>query len=150
MSDLRELYQQVIIDHSRHPHNAGKLDNANRVQQGFNPLCGDKITVYLLEEEGIVKDIKFEACGCAISVATASLMSDALRGKSIEQIEKLFAHFHDLVMGKEQGDNKVLGKLFVLGGVAQYPMRVKCATLAWHAVTAALKNQEVLESVTTE
>lgn len=149
MSDLRELYQQMIIDHGRHPRNFGCLPSANRVKEGYNPLCGDKVTVYLQEENGIVFAASFTGTGCAISMASASLMTEALKGKSIVEIEELFGCFYKIVTG---GDYSLLteklGKLTVLRGVAEYPSRVKCATLAWHAAKAALMNSK--ESVCTE
>lgn len=149
MSDLQELYQQLIIDHGRNPRNFGKLPNANHMKEGYNPLCGDRLIVYLYEEAGIVKEASFEGSGCAISMASASLMTDALKGKTFSEVEILFDYFHRLVMGKndETFENK-LGKLMVLGGVAEFPMRVKCATLGWHTAMAAMTGNKTL--VTTE
>jgi nitrogen fixation NifU-like protein len=149
MSDLRDLYQQLIIDHGRKPRNFGTLDSANHSKEGFNPLCGDKITVYLLEDKGIIKDIKFEGCGCAISMASSSLMTQTLMGKTVKEAEILFEHFHQLVTeGKSDASDEELGKLIVLGGVSAYPARVKCASLCWHTVIAALHDTD--KTITTE
>lgn len=153
MPDLRNLYQDVVFDHNRHPRNFGKLSGANRRAEGFNPLCGDKMTVYLHLEDGRIQDVRFEGVGCAISMASASLMTESLKGKSEAEADALFQEFHELLTG--QGDAArlpSLGKLEVLGGVREYPSRVKCATLAWHAVHAALKasEQHAGEPVTTE
>jgi nitrogen fixation protein NifU and related proteins len=135
---LRELYQEVIIDHGRHPRNFGALPEANHHKEGFNPLCGDKIHLYVQEENGVVKKIQFEGCGCAISMASASLMSEVLCGKTIAEITTIFNDFHLLVT--EGGATDRLGKLAVLGGVREFPARVKCATLAWHTLNAALQD----------
>lgn len=144
---LRDLYQEIIIDHGKQPRNFGKLAQANHYQAGHNPLCGDKLTIYLYERNGIVEQIHFEGAGCAISVASASLMTEMVKGKSVEEIEKLFSGFHQLVTeGKESQDN--LGKLVAFSGVAEFPIRVKCATLAWHTLKAALANDP--QTVTTE
>lgn len=135
---LRELYQEMLLDHSRHPRNFGVLPYANHLQHGHNPLCGDKITVFCLEENGVIKDVHFEGVGCAISVASASLMTEAIKGKTIPDFDTLFNAFHTLVTeGKEIGD---VGKLAVLAGVSEFPVRVKCATLCWHTAKAALMN----------
>ena len=146
MSDLRELYQEVIIDHGRHPRNFGALADANHHQEGFNPLCGDKIILYVKAINGILEKIRFEGCGCAISIASASLMIETLQGKTVQQSEAMFTAFHDLVMEGRVSEN--LGKLEVLGSVRAFPMRVKCATLAWHTLKAALTNNA--SSVCTE
>jgi nitrogen fixation NifU-like protein len=149
MSALRELYQQVIIDHSKRPRNFGVLENANHLKQGFNPLCGDKLTLYILEKNGIVEDLKFEATGCAISVASASLMTEVLRGKTLTEVDEVFNNFHQLVTkGHDTELENQLGKLAVLAGVAEYPARVKCASLAWHTLKAALTDDQA--SVSTE
>lgn len=137
---LRDLYQEIIIDHGKSPRNVGKLQNANHSQIGHNPLCGDKLIIYIVERDGVVEEIKFEGAGCAISMASASLMTEAVKGKSIIEIEKLFTHFHQLVTtGKETAID--LGKLAVFSGVAEFPMRVKCATLAWHTLKASLHHE---------
>ncbi len=145
MSDLRELYQEVIIDHGRHPRNAGVLPDANHVEEGFNPLCGDRLTLYIMEENNVIKDIKFEGSGCAISMASASLMTEALKGKTLDEVKNIFTDFHDLVTGvNPEGVEETLGKLAVLGGVAEYPMRVKCATLCWHTALSALQTEKLV------
>lgn len=145
-AELRELYQELIIDHGRHPRNFGELAEANHHAQGFNPLCGDKIIMHVQEVNGVVEHIQFEGAGCAISMASASLMSEALRGKTIHEIEAVFSAFHQLVTEGHSSDK--LGKLTVLGGVREFPVRVKCATLAWHTLKAALANES--QSVSTE
>ncbi len=144
---LRELYQEIIIDHGKTPRNFGKLENANRAQVGHNPLCGDRLIIYIEENEGIVNQIRFEGAGCAISVASASLMTEAAMGKSVKEVEALFARFHQLVTAGEAVDD--LGKLAVFAGVAEFPVRVKCATLAWHTLKAAL-NPAKTDAVSTE
>lgn len=144
MDDLRDLYQEVIFDHNRKPRNFHKLPGANRHADGFNPLCGDQLSVYLnVNDQDLIEDVSFEGRGCAISTASASIMTEALKGKTVQQADALFGHFHRLVTG--QGADVTapaadLGKLQVLAGVRDYPARVKCATLAWHTVQAALKN----------
>lgn len=141
--DLQELYQEVIVDHNRRPRNFGRLDGANRHAEGYNPLCGDRLTVYLkVDEEGTIADISFEGEGCAISVASASIMTDHLKGRPVEDAEKLFGDFRELVMGNErEPDLEELGKLAALGGVRAYPSRVKCATLCWHTLQAAVHGE---------
>ncbi len=144
---LRDLYQEIIIDHGKQPRNFGKLENANHSLAGHNPLCGDKLMLYIVEKNGIVEDVHFEGAGCAISVASASLMTEAVKGKSIKDIDALFELFHHLVTeGKEPQES--IGKLAVFSGVAEFPVRVKCATLAWHTLKAALHNDP--NPVTTE
>ncbi len=146
MSDLRELYQQLIIDHGRRPRNFGKLDNATHIKQGFNPLCGDKLTFYCVVENNVITCVQFEGVGCAISMASASLMTQALMGKSLNEFEKIFHQFHQLVTGEAVEDETLLGKLMVLAGVSEYPSRVKCATLAWHTAHAAVHQQAIAVS----
>ncbi len=148
--ELRELYQQVILDHNKSPRNFRKMDNATQHAEGYNPLCGDHINIYLLIEDGIVKDVSFKGEGCAISKASASLMTSVLKGKTKEEAEKLFEKFHDLVTGKlgDNPNNDELGKLAVFAGVQEFPVRVKCASLAWHTMMNALKGKQ--EKVTTE
>jgi nitrogen fixation NifU-like protein len=147
MSELRELYQEIIIDHGRHPRNFGAMDDATHHKQGFNPLCGDKLTLHLLEKNGVIEKLMFEGCGCAISMASASLMTEMAKGKTRDAIEIIFSEFHEVVtQGKKAGEN--LGKLAVLAGVAEFPARVKCATLAWHTLNAILTNNP--EKVSTE
>ena len=136
--EITELYQELIIDHGTSPRNCHKLSNANCQAQGYNPLCGDKVTLYLLVENNKISDISFEGEGCAISMASASLLTEHLMGKSTADAKALFQKFHDLVMDKHSHD---LGKLSALAGVKQYPSRIKCATLAWHAMLDALKQQ---------
>jgi nitrogen fixation protein NifU and related proteins len=138
MSDLDNLYQDLIIDHSRSPRNFGKLPEANLDHEGYNPLCGDKVAVYMHQSEGKILEIKFEGCGCAISMASASLMTEALKGKNKAEITDLFAHFQKMVTTGQSSDPDRLQKLVALAGVSEYPMRVKCATLAWHTALAAL------------
>ena len=137
-AELRELYQEIIIDHGRHPRNFGALPEANHHKEGFNPLCGDKIFLHVQENQGVVEKIHFEGCGCAISMASASLMTEVLSGKTISEVDEIFTAFHDLVT--EGHPSEKLGKLAVLGGVREFPVRVKCATLAWHTLKAALAN----------
>jgi nitrogen fixation NifU-like protein len=147
MSDLREIYQEVIFDHYRAPRNRGALTGASHKAEGYNPLCGDKVVVYLQIDDGVIRDASFEGVGCAISTAAASLMTEALKGKSVGDVQTLFRSFHDMVTGVP-GAPRALGKLEVLAGVREFPSRVKCATLAWHTVLAALKDQR--EPVSTE
>ena len=142
MSDLRDLYQEVILDHNRHPRNFGKLEDANRLAEGYNPLCGDRVSVFLHIEGDRIQGISFQGSGCAISTASASLMTEALKGRSVEEARKLFHGFHDLLTTDAAGDAEQLGKLAVFTGVREFPIRVKCATLAWHAVQAALDQQD--------
>lgn len=146
MSDLRDLYQETILDHNKRPRNFKKLEGANRSADGYNPLCGDKVKVYLQLEDGRVKDLSFEGSGCAISKASASVMTETLKGKTVEEVEAMFKRFRDLVTGKGEGDD--LGKLVVFSGVCEFPTRVKCATLAWHALAAALQGSK--EAISTE
>ncbi len=143
MDDLRELYQETILDHNRKPRNFGPLEDANREADGHNPLCGDQLTVYArVNDEGIVEDLHFEGSGCAISKASASLMTEFEKGKSLEAVRADFERFHDLVTSPPDSpaETEGLGKLAVFSGVREYPMRVKCATLAWHALRAALED----------
>lgn len=140
MSDmLRELYQDMILDHGRHPRNAGPLAGATHVHEGFNPLCGDRIKMYAIEKNGSLEQVCFEGTGCAISQASASLLTESLKGKSRAELSALFDAFHLLVTTGESSDS--LGKLSVLSGVREFPARVKCATLAWHTLMAALDGQ---------
>lgn len=140
MSNLQDLYQELIIDHSRSPHNFGRLEPADFQHEGFNPLCGDKVILYLRKNDGKIQEVQFEGSGCAISMASASMMTDVLIGKTPEEIVGLFSDFHYVVThGQEKNSNPDLEKLMALAGVAQFPMRVKCATLAWHTMLAALK-----------
>ena len=146
-TDLRDLYQEIILDHNRHPRNFGVLPEANRTAEGYNPLCGDRVRVFLQVEEDRVRGIGFQGSGCAISTASASLMTEALQGKTVEEARELFRGFHDLLTGGgvEPGE---LGNLAALAGVREFPMRVKCATLAWHALQSALEQRD--QPVSTE
>lgn len=140
MADLRELYQTTILDHNKQPRNFRVPEGANRQAAGHNPLCGDRVTVHLRFEDGVVKDVGFQGNGCAISTASASLMTQAVKGRSAAEVETLFDAFHRLVTSNPQheADDEGVGKLAVLGGVREYPVRVKCATLAWHTLRSAL------------
>tara|TARA_Y100001970_G_scaffold294363_1_gene451571 strand:- start:19289 stop:19750 length:462 start_codon:yes stop_codon:yes gene_type:complete len=145
MLDLRELYQEVILDHGKSPRNFGQLEDKNTEAHGHNPLCGDTITIYLHITDEIIKDIRFEGKGCAISLASASMMTELLKGKTTKEASKLFGKFHALVaedkeVNNFETDNEEFEKLHVLAGVKEYPMRVKCATLPWHTFKAAVEN----------
>jgi len=151
MFDLKDLYQEVIIDHNRSPRNFGKLENPTQVAEGYNPLCGDKLNLYLTTKDDLITDVSFDGSGCAISVASASLMTDSLKGKTINEAEQLFENFHDLIMKEEKPDQEQmqsLGKLVALAGVKEYPARVKCATLCWHTLHSALQGDNI--AATTE
>ena len=150
MSDLKELYQEMILDHQRKPHNYCKLAGANRHAEGYNPLCGDHLNVYLKLKEDRVEEVSFEGSGCAISKASASLMTMAIKGKSRQEIEKLFGSFHEMVTSKpdHEIEEKSLGKLLVFSGVREFPSRVKCAILAWHTLKAAMDGKD--QPVSTE
>jgi len=143
MSELSELYQQVILDHNKKPRNFHKLENANRSAEGFNPLCGDHLNVYLHVEDDQVKDVSFEGSGCAISKASASMMTQAVKGKTKAEAESLFDEFHRMATGEldEENDPNQLGKLKIFAGVRDFPARVKCATLSWHTMRAALEGE---------
>ena len=142
--DLKELYQEIILDHGKNPRNLGKFDNYNKDAKGNNPLCGDNVHVYLrLNENKKVEDIAFEGHGCAISMASASIMTDMIRGKEQKEVKEIVTDFLGMIKEKDTLDNKILKedektKLMSLSGVKQYPMRVKCATLSWHTLTSAL------------
>ncbi len=138
MSDLQELYQSVILDHNRKPRNLGAAVNANRVSEGKNPLCGDQVLVSLHLDGDVIADIKFSGHGCAISRASASLMTTAVKGKTREDAELLFDRFHALVLGQDATGGADLGQLVVFSGVSRFPVRVKCASLPWHTLKAAL------------
>jgi nitrogen fixation NifU-like protein len=139
-ADLRDLYQEVILDHNKRPRNFRKMEDADREADGHNPLCGDKVTVYVKMEDGIIRDVSFVGSGCAISTASASLMTELLKGKTEEEAEALFQDFRDMVAGPAPSTHVDLGKLKVLAGVREFPARVKCATLAWHTVKTALEH----------
>ena len=144
MADLRDLYQDVILDHHKKPRNFHRLENANRQADGYNPLCGDKLSVFLHIENGIVKDIAFLGAGCAISTASASMMTESLKGKTESEAREIFERFNRLVNNHSDSspDPATMGTLAVFSGVREYPVRVKCATLAWHAMRAALENTQ--------
>lgn len=139
-SDLRDLYQEVILDHSKRPRNFHAMPEADRSAEGYNPLCGDRETVYLDLEGDVLKDVSFQGTGCAISTASASMMTESVKGRTRSEAEALFARFHDLITGSNGGKTggPELGKLAVFSGVREYPVRVKCATLPWHTLKAAL------------
>ena len=149
MSELSELYQQVILDHNKKPRNFQRLEGANRSAEGFNPLCGDQLTVYLQMDEGVVREVSFVGTGCAISKASASMMTQAVKGKTREEALTLFGEFHRMVTGEldEEAEPNQLGRLKIFAGVRDYPARVKCASLPWHTMHAALEGEE---SATTE
>lgn len=149
MSELSELYQQVILDHNKKPRNFQKLEGANRTAVGYNPLCGDQLTVYLQLQDDVVNDISFEGSGCAISKASASMMTQSVKGLSKQKAEELFKEFHGMVTGEldEEASTNDLGRLKIFSGVREFPARVKCASLSWHTMLAALEGEE---SVSTE
>jgi nitrogen fixation protein NifU and related proteins len=149
MSELLDLYQEVLLDHYRRPHNFGPLVEADGEAEGHNPLCGDRVQVRVKLDGDRLADVRFEGSGCAISTASASMMTDAMRGKTRAEAAALFERFHDLVTGAAAAaDEEALGELAALGGVREFPMRVKCATLAWHTLRAALEGRR--EPVSTE
>lgn len=145
MSELDELYQEVILDHNKSPRNYRAMADANRKAEGYNPLCGDQVTVYVKFEDGIIKDISFQGSGCAISKASASMMTSALKGKTEAQAHELFENVHNMLTGESESDRQQgrngIGKLAILSGVSKFPARVKCASLAWHTVNSALHGQ---------
>jgi nitrogen fixation NifU-like protein len=150
MSDLRDLYQQVILDHHKKPRNFRPLARATRTVEGYNPLCGDRITVQVEVDDGVIRDIGFQGSGCAISRASASMMTASLKGKAVPEAEETFERFHRMLTGETPPAEvtAALGKLAVFAGVREFPSRIKCATLAWHAARAALRGRS--EPVTTE
>ena len=148
MSDLLDLYQEVILDHHKRPRNRGELADADHRAEGHNPLCGDRVTVTARLDGDRIADLRFEGEGCAISTASASLMTEAVKGRPREEVEELFRVFQDVLTGRGEPEEADLGKLAVLAGVREFPVRVKCATLAWHTLRAAL--EERAEPVTTE
>ncbi|MHB8853398.1 MAG: Fe-S cluster assembly sulfur transfer protein SufU [Ignavibacteriaceae bacterium] len=149
-AELKELYQQVILDHNKNPRNFKKIENANHFAEGYNPLCGDRLNIYVELEGGTIKDISFQGSGCAISKASASLMSSIVKGLPIEEAERLFEKFQAVITGKITDEENIeeIGKLAVFAGVKEFPSRVKCASLAWHTMIAAFKQEE--KSVSTE
>jgi len=151
MSDLKSLYQEVILDHSKKPRNYRAMENSDGHAEGYNPLCGDRITLYLRLENDRISDVSFQGSGCAISTSSASLLTETIKGKTLAEADALFGKFHALLTGEANGNQASgveLGKLAVFSGVAEFPMRVKCATLAWHTLRSALKGEE--KTVTTE
>jgi nitrogen fixation NifU-like protein len=150
LDQIRDLYQEVVFDHNRNPRNFRVMEDANRKIEGFNPLCGDRITLYAKVIDGKIEDVSFQGSGCAISTASASLMTEIVKGQTEQEAEQLFELFHRITTGKNGDDVNLeeLGKLAVLAGVRAYPARVKCATLAWHSLQSALKNNG--ETVSTE
>jgi nitrogen fixation NifU-like protein len=148
MADLRDLYQEVILEHSKQPRNYRELADANHKAEGYNPLCGDHFTIYLKLDGDTIRDVSFQGSGCAISKASASMMTQSIKGKTMAEAEKLFERFHELVTGHGDGQQEELGKLAVFSGVSEFPVRVKCATLAWHTLHAALEGKQ--ETISTE
>ncbi len=148
MSELSDLYQQVILDHNKNPRNFKKLETANRTADGHNPLCGDELKVYLELENDTVKDVAFEGSGCAISKASASMMTQSVKGKTLAEAEILFKEFHKMVTGEldEETVPNNLGRLKIFAGVRDYPARVKCASLSWHTMHAALVGEEIVST----
>ncbi len=148
--ELRDLYQEMLLEHHKHPRNYGKLDGANRLAQGYNPLCGDKVTIYVLVAGDVIEKVAFEGSGCAICTASCSVMTEILKGKTLADAEQLFGTFHDLVTSDpaSEFDADALGKFVIFAGVREFPMRIKCATLAWHTLRAALAQSD--RTVTTE
>lgn len=142
--ELRELYQEIIIDHNRDPRNHHTMDDATCQANGFNPLCGDKLTVYAKVVDNKIVDLSFLGCGCAISQASASLMTEALRGKTVDEAHGLFHRFHDMLTRDDESNVASMDKLAVLAGVKAFPARVKCATLAWHTMEAALNKDSAV------
>jgi len=144
MFDLKDLYQEVIVDHNRSPRNFGRLEDADRTLEGFNPLCGDRLILYLKMNGDRIDDIRFDGKGCAISVASASLMTETLKGKQAAEAEQIFNDFHQVVtVSKDEPDFEKLGKLSALAGVRDYPTRIKCATLCWHTLHSALAGKDL-------
>jgi nitrogen fixation protein NifU and related proteins len=143
MSDLSDLYQEVILDHNRRPRNFRVLEAANHAAEGFNPLCGDRLHLYLRVEDGVITDVGFQGSGCAISKASASLMTDSIKGRPVEEVRALFERFHTMVTTPPDKSVEDMGKLSVLAGVREFPVRVKCASLAWHTLKAALDREPI-------
>jgi nitrogen fixation NifU-like protein len=142
MSELSDLYQEVILDHNRRPRNFRAMDGASRTQEGYNPLCGDRLTLYVRLDGDRIGDVSFHGTGCAISKASASLMTEAVKGKTVEEARAMFARFHDMVTSAPEAPVPEIGKLAVLAGVREFPTRVKCASLAWHTLKAAVAGSE--------
>ena len=142
MFDIKDLYQEVIVDHNRSPRNFGKLEDADKTLEGYNPLCGDKLILYIKTDGDKINDIAFDGSGCAISVASASLMTDAMKGKTLQEAELLFNEFHNLITTDNDVDMDQLGKLAALAGVKAYPARVKCASLCWHTLHSVIQGDD--------
>ena len=141
MSELNELYQEVILDHNRRPHNFRVIESATAKQEGYNPLCGDRLTLYVTVDGDVIKDVAFQGSGCAISKASASLMTDALKGKTVVEARELFDQFHEMITSDPETPAADMGKLSVLAGVREFPTRIKCASLAWHTMKAAVAHE---------
>lgn len=148
MNELRDLYQQVIMDHNKNPRNFREIETANHLAHGNNPLCGDKLVVYVRVKDDVIEDVSFTGMGCAISKASASLMTETLKGKKLDQAQAIYQQVHKSMTG-EATERDLLGKLEVLGGVKEFPARVKCATLSWHTLNAALDSEHDI-SISTE
>ena len=148
MSELNDLYQEVILEHNKNPRNFREIENADKFAEGFNPLCGDQLNLYLMMENDTVKDVAFKGSGCAISKASASMMTQVVKGKTREEAEILFDEFHRMVTGRldVETDENRLGKLKIFAGVLEFPARVKCASLSWHTLHAALNNEEIVST----
>lgn len=142
MSELTDLYQEVILDHNRRPRNFRAMEGASRTQEGYNPLCGDRLTLYVRLDGDRIGDVSFQGTGCAISKASASLMTDAVKGKTVEEARAIFDRFHEMVTSSPESALPEIGKLAVLAGVREFPTRVKCASLAWHTLKAAVAGGE--------
>lgn len=148
MSELSDLYQEVILEHNKNPRNFREIENADKIAEGHNPLCGDQLKLYLAMEDDTVKDVAFRGSGCAISKASASMMTQVVKGKTREQAEALFGEFHRMVLGEmdEEAEENSLGKLKIFAGVREFPARVKCASLSWHTLHAALNNEDAVST----
>jgi nitrogen fixation NifU-like protein len=148
MSELSDLYQEVILEHNKNPRNFREIENADRTAEGHNPLCGDQLKLYLTMDNDTVKDVAFKGSGCAISKASASMMTQVIKGKNREEAEVLFDEFHRMVLGEmdEEAEENRLGKLKIFAGVREFPARVKCASLSWHTLHAALNNEDVVST----
>ena len=143
MSELTDLYKEVILDHNRRPRNFGTLEGASHHAEGYNPLCGDRLSLFLRVDDGVIGDVRFEGSGCAISKASASLMTDSIKGRGVDEAVRLFERFHRMVTTPPGEEVEDLGKLSALAGVREFPVRVKCASLAWHTLKAALEKQQL-------
>ena len=146
MSDLSDLYQEVILDHNKRPRNFRTLDTANHSAEGFNPLCGDRLHLYVRVDDDVVTDVGFQGSGCAISKASASLMTDSIKGRSVAEVRALFERFHTMVTTPPEKEVENMGKLSALAGVREFPVRVKCASLAWHTLKAALDREPIIST----